>query len=139
MAYTPNTLATGDTITAAKLNNIETGITEAAQSGGGGWDAEVCCYHEDNSATNYVFTIVSGTFADLLDLIQNDKRAPAILFRFYHETGPSIASTTAVAVYWIAPAESIVFTARVPYSLSNSNQSWGINFSWNIDDTISEY
>lgn len=138
MAYTPTTWATGDTITAAKLNNIEDGIVEAAQSGGGGWDAEVCCYHADNSASDFVFTIVSGTFADLLDLIQTEKRAPAILFRWYHESGPSIASTTAVAVYWIDPTESIVFTARVPYSLSNANQSFGFNFTWNLNDTITE-
>lgn len=32
MAYTPNTWATGDTITAAKLNNMEQGI---ASAGGG--------------------------------------------------------------------------------------------------------
>lgn len=35
MAYVKNTWATGDVVTAAKLNNIEDGIEEAAQSGGG--------------------------------------------------------------------------------------------------------
>ena len=35
MSYTEHTWTTGETITAAKMNNIEEGITEAAQSGGG--------------------------------------------------------------------------------------------------------
>ena len=36
MSYTQHEWTTGETITAAKLNNIEEGIEEAAQSGGGG-------------------------------------------------------------------------------------------------------
>ena len=35
MSYTQHEWTTGETITAAKLNNIEEGIEEAAQSGGG--------------------------------------------------------------------------------------------------------
>lgn len=38
MAYTPNTWATGDTITAAKLNNMEQGI---ANAGGGAYVVNV--------------------------------------------------------------------------------------------------
>lgn len=36
MSYTPHTWVDNETITAAKLNNIEDGVQEAAQSGGGG-------------------------------------------------------------------------------------------------------
>lgn len=36
MSYTPHTWTTNETITAAKLNNLEDGVQEAAQSGGGG-------------------------------------------------------------------------------------------------------
>lgn len=36
MSYTQHEWTTGETITAAKLNNLEEGIQEAAQSGGGG-------------------------------------------------------------------------------------------------------
>ena len=36
MSYTPHTWVDNETITASKLNNIEEGIAEAAQSGGGG-------------------------------------------------------------------------------------------------------
>ena len=32
MSYTPNTWATGDTVTSAKLNNMETGIANAANA-----------------------------------------------------------------------------------------------------------
>lgn len=35
MSYTPHTWVDNETITAAKLNNIEDGVQEAAQSGGG--------------------------------------------------------------------------------------------------------
>ena len=35
MSYTPHTWQTDEIITAAKMNNIEEGIQEAAQSGGG--------------------------------------------------------------------------------------------------------
>ncbi len=45
MSYTPTTWATGDTITAAKLNNIEDGIANA----GGGWDAIIRLTHAENS------------------------------------------------------------------------------------------
>lgn len=36
MSYTPHTWVDNETITAEKLNNIEDGVQEAAQSGGGG-------------------------------------------------------------------------------------------------------
>lgn len=39
MSYTPHTWVDNETITAAKLNNIEDGVQEAAQSGGGGGTA----------------------------------------------------------------------------------------------------
>lgn len=39
MPYVEHTWTNGETITAAKMNNIEEGIAEAAQSGGGGGTA----------------------------------------------------------------------------------------------------
>lgn len=135
MSYTPNTWSTGDTITAAKLNNIEQGIVSAENNGG--WDAEVYCYHEDNSGTPYQFTIVSGTFSDLNTMLTN-KQPPAILFRYFYEN-QIIASTTAVAVYHIDPSSSITFIARVPpVSSAAQNNLFPILFAWNSNDTITE-
>ena len=45
MAYTPTEWECGDVVTAEKLNNIEEGIQEALESGGGG--AEPLVVHED--------------------------------------------------------------------------------------------
>ena len=47
MSYTPNTWATGDVITPAKLNNMENGITEANNGGSGSGN----------------FIVTAGTFA----------------------------------------------------------------------------
>lgn len=54
MSYTPHTWVDNETITAAKLNNLEEGVQEAAQSGGGkvaavsikysGWEGSVGFY-----------------------------------------------------------------------------------------------
>lgn len=140
MSYIPNTWSTGDTITAAKLNNIEQGIASVENNNNnnnGGWDAEVYCYHEDNSGTPYQFTIVSGTFSDLNTMLTN-KQPPAILFRYFFEN-QLIASTTAIAVYYIDPSSSITFIARVP-PLSSAVQDnlFPVLFTWHSNDTITE-
>ena len=57
MSYEKHTWVDNETITAAKLNNIEDGVQEAAQSGGG-YDAEFTIYHSNNSSDPYVFTRV---------------------------------------------------------------------------------
>lgn len=59
MSYTEHTWQTGETITAAKLNNLEEGIQEAAQSGGGG-----ILVH--GSMVNNVYTL-DMTVEDLYD------------------------------------------------------------------------
>lgn len=43
MAYDKNVWASGDTVTAAKLNHIEDGIEEAASSGGGNPQIKIEC------------------------------------------------------------------------------------------------
>lgn len=55
MSYTPHTWVNDETITAAKLNNIEEGVQEAAQSGGGG-------------LTFITWTYNSGTTSIVLDM-----------------------------------------------------------------------
>lgn len=81
MSYTPNTWATGDTITAAKLNSMEDGIANA----GGGWDAIIRLTHAENSGyddtENITPSIVDGTFADLAAKIQGGG-CPCILVEY---------------------------------------------------------
>ena len=48
MSYTPTTWATGDTITADKLNHMEDGIADATSGGGGGSDLFIVNIEFDN-------------------------------------------------------------------------------------------
>ena len=64
MSYTKQTWATGDTVTATKLNHIEDGI-----AGAGGFDAEITFGGDTNSMTA---TIVSGDYATLSDMLANN-------------------------------------------------------------------
>lgn len=60
MAYEKHTWVNNETITAAKMNNIEDGIEEAAQSGGGG----AVIIIDDGTA-------LDKTFAEIYDLVES--------------------------------------------------------------------
>lgn len=62
MSYTSHTWTDGETITAAKLNNIEEGIAEAAESGGGG--LTLIPWEYDNETSKIT---LSMTFQDMMD------------------------------------------------------------------------
>ena len=64
MSYTPHTWVNNETITAAKLNNIEEGISEAAQSGGGG--VLICNSSYDGNEDNYVLDKTAQEIYDAL-------------------------------------------------------------------------
>lgn len=53
MSYTAHEWTSGETITAAKMNNIEEGISEAAESGGSGYDVII-------NTRDRMFSDVSG-------------------------------------------------------------------------------
>ena len=99
MSYTPTTWATGDTITAAKLNNMEQGIANA----GSGYDAVIRLTHADNSRddnqTNLTPTIVSGTFAGLHAKILGGG-CPSILIEYFHPWGKAF-STPLIGEVWL--------------------------------------
>lgn len=68
MPYVEHTWTNGETITAAKMNNIEEGIAEAAQSGGGGalivnssYSSAVGNYVLDKTAQEIYDALLSGT------------------------------------------------------------------------------
>lgn len=60
MSYSKHEWVTNETITAAKMNNIETGIEEAAQSGGGG----AVIIIDDGTA-------LDKTYAEIYDLVES--------------------------------------------------------------------
>ncbi|MCR4870337.1 MAG: hypothetical protein K5859_03445 [Atopobiaceae bacterium] len=141
MPYTQNTWAVGDTITAAKLNNIETGITEAAQSGGGGWDAIIRLTHAENSgydtAENITPSIVEGTYADLVAKMQ-DGGCPCILVEYVHPNwGKRYAAPMAFAQYYTQSEINIAiagYFANVPNATSPFNYIGALY--WTSSDTI---
>lgn len=67
MSYTRHTWTDPETITAAKLNNIEDGIEEAAQSGGGGFHVIDGVLYFPNSAVGMQ---IYGDFATALSKAQ---------------------------------------------------------------------
>lgn len=77
MAYTPNTWATGDTITAAKLNNMENGIANAGSA----------VIVTDTGGT------LDKTFAEIYDLIHSG--TPCYIKRLEDEAQSDLDSTYA--------------------------------------------
>ena len=140
MAYEQHEWVNGETITAAKMNNIEEGIAEAAQSGGGGYDAEVKIYHDNNSSHDYELTIVSGNFADLAAKVQNNE-TPVILFRIWDELVNVFASTTnAVQYNWNFDVSVPHITWNI-YPIVNNNggnalTSSYVYFVWNAENEV---
>lgn len=67
MPYVEHTWTNGETITAAKMNNIEEGIAEAAQSGGGAlivnsdWSTAASNYVLDKTVQEIYDALLSGT------------------------------------------------------------------------------
>lgn len=100
MSYEKHTWTDGETITAAKLNNVEDGIEEAAASGGG-YDFEMKLTLPDwvdldyaaEEATLSDFTILKGSVTDMEQKIASGEPIKAILYweignnDDYHEMG----------------------------------------------------
>ena len=130
MSYTPNTWSNGDTITAAKLNNIEQGIV-SVENNSGGWDAIIRLTHADNSGgdtiENLTPSIISGTFAELTSKYQNGG-FPCILVQYYHPWGTRF-SAPMIAGFG-ADANTIYITIKMPFS------NTGLPAIWTYNDTI---
>lgn len=119
MSYEPTTWGVGDVITAQKMNNIEAGIQEAAQSGGG-FDAEINIYHPQGSA-DYECTILSGTFASLYAMLE-DGKMPLILARVNDLSINLWAATTSVVFYgW--NGEFLTMFVKAPKAIGNGTYS----------------
>ncbi len=84
MAYEQHEWVNGETITAAKMNNIEEGIAEAAQSGGGGYDIVVRLskYTNNSSITDSDISLVSGSYADCMEKVKNGGFITAAIYAF---------------------------------------------------------
>lgn len=136
MSYTPTTWATGDTITAAKLNNMEDGIANA----GGGWDAIIRLTHAENSAYDAAAeitpSIVDGTYADLAAKIQ-DGGCPCILVEY---ANPFFGKYYAAPMGFVTYCTESVILIDIAgfFSFSGSGFSFGNlgPVAWTSSDTI---
>lgn len=136
MSYTPHTWQTGETITAAKLNNIEEGISEAAQSGGGGYDAVIRLTHSNDSGAdtpaNLTPSIISGSFSQLYAMLE-DTKVPNILVEYYHPFGMSITLTPYISYY----NDGNIFMFITGYLPANEQFNViGIPLVWGSNDAI---
>lgn len=136
MPYTPNTWATGDTITADKLNHMEDGISEASS-----YDAVILLTHADNTAYDtsdqIIPSIVSGTFEACASKILNGE-PPKILIRYKHELFATYMWESSIAVIDYCTSTWFNILIYGPFRVGSS----GINaFSdmlhWTSSDTIS--
>lgn len=93
MAYTKQTWATGDTVTASKLNHMEDGIADA-----GGYDLVISVEDTDyNSATP---TVVSGTWADCMAKVEAGQPITArVYFLSTYEGGATFADGIIYRLY----------------------------------------
>lgn len=101
MSYTPTEWSTGDTITAQKLNNIEDGIQEAAQSGGG-YDLviESGVFVDIMEASVSDFTITSGSILDCEDKMDAGELVNAVcIVHTDYSVTPTGMNTNKEALY----------------------------------------
>lgn len=122
MSYEKHTWVNNETITAAKMNNIEDGIEEAAQSGGGGYDLVIV---KNNRTPATTWTIASGDILECEDKMDAGGIVNGLLvilgsFSFM----PSGANTQNTALY--LPLTEFV----APYTLLKfGGVNWGSSTS----------
>lgn len=131
MSYTPTNWNTGDTITAAAMNKIENGIANA----GGGYDAVIRLTHTNDSGAdtpaNMTPSIVSGTYAQLADILANSN-VPNILVEYFHPWGET--STLSGTVVYQSPTAISIFSCGY-YPIDNQIKAVG-TLLWSSSDTI---
>ena len=140
MAYTKQTWATGDTITAAKLNHMEDGI----EDGGSSYDAVILLTHAENSGnddtTNITPSIVSGTYAACAAKLEAGT-APSILVKYHHELYDQRWAMSNVMVEYYTPDVSVpffTFTVYGPIHGGSDPYGWGSfpSIDWDSTDQL---
>lgn len=136
MTYTRHTWQTGDVVSVARLNNIEDGVEELSESGGG-YDAVIRLVHADNSGpdstSNLTPSIFEGTFEQLHDKLLNGMY-PCILVQYYHPWGTQFSAPMGYVNYYNNNGITITISGVKP----QSEFSCGLigSLSWGSDDSI---
>ena len=124
MAYTPNTWATGDTITAAKLNNMEQGI---ANSGvffiEATWDDNANEYVLDKTLAEISAAYSSGRICKIVGGIDSEMQVAVAPFGTLYAITPvttvDIFSNVLISTYYdVNPQTEFVTSTDVTYTLT---------------------
>ena len=142
MSYTPTTWATGDTITATKLNKIENGIASA-----GGYDlvivADTTNGHQFGYLTTSDITVVEGNILDVEEKIDDGEPINAILvIKDSWSFKPSTANTPYMGFYlpltkWEAPYCAMTFASVIGGSINTINYYVMLGYDYETGDITS--
>lgn len=132
MSYVKHTWVNNEAITASKMNNIEDGIEEASQSGGGGkYDAYDFIISQVDTETP---VLEKGTWQGIYDALQNME----------HVIGLYLKNTTP-GQYNDTQSICLPLTYVNYYSSADCIQAWaqyydgrrvGVSIGWESDGTI---
>ena len=126
MSYTKQTWATGDTVTAAKLNHMEDGIEGAG--GGGGYDA-VIVVGFDEEEEQPIATVESGSFSDFYSKFENGDR-PSVQIVWEDPDGYGYVNVSSVLGDGDGGLIMQVYTLSVASGTSSTN-AYGYEIGWN--------
>lgn len=126
MAYTPTTWTTGDTITASAMNKIENGIAGA----GGGYDFVITGEWSNDDWDS--LTLASGSYSDLVTMLQNGDIPSGILYVDNDGNGTRVGSLCSIIDL---SASDIVACAFIAYSPVDDSISF-LAFVINSDGTV---
>lgn len=132
MSYTPHTWVDNETITAAKLNNIEEGVQEAAQSGGGGkYDAYDFIISQVDTGTP---VLEKGTWQGIYDALQNMEHVVGLYL--YNETPGQWYDTVSLFI----PLTMVMYYSSADEILGEGlyyhATGMHVNVAWSSDDSI---
>jgi hypothetical protein len=134
MSYEKHTWVNNEAITASKMNNIEYGIEEASQSGGGGkYDAYDFIISQVDTGTP---VLVKGTWQDIYDALQNMEHVVGLYLwnstpnAQWHDTVSLFVPLTYVMYY--SSADKIYGGAIYLYDSNRMKVTVG----WSSDDSI---
>lgn len=144
MSYVQHEWQNDELITAAKLNNIEEGI--AAGGSGGGYDAVISIYHDDNSSHDYEISIVSGSYSAIEEKTINNQ-PPVVLALVWDDIAGYHGATTMTSLYgWPNsdyPNADFIFAVKMFSSNTHSPASysnmWALMVLWTSNDEVSAY
>ena len=125
MSYTPHTWVNNETITAAKLNNIEDGVQEAAQSGGG-YDA---VFKGNTYASNYDVAYVSGDYAAVVAKLKN---LEPVNILYYEE----FSSGYGIAIGFVTIVETNLDGDYVFIVINGGGTEHSGTLAWLSDNTV---